>query len=374
MIFALLLSGCPQAPPPDAPVEVVDQATYTCPMHPSVRQQGPGKCPLCGMDLVKLQDDAVRVDEAQRLALGITVEPAAKAPMRSTLALPAIVGWDQSRLSDVSVKVQGWVRDLVVVGPGARVKAGDTLFTLYSPDLVATQEDLAAATRQAQEGVQGAEARAEAARKRLLRWDIPAARIDRAAAGEPAEALPIPAPRGGLVLESSVVEGAMVSPGQTLFRIGDLREVWLEVSVPEARLPHVRVGSEVEVEVAGEPARKGRVERIEPGLDPATRSARLRVDVDNADEALRPDQWATVKLPIDAGERLSVPESAVLYTGPRRLVFVDGGDERLSPREVTTGLSAGGRIEILDGLAEGEKVVTAGNFLVAADSRLRQAP
>lgn len=355
-----------------------DVAYYTCPMHPSIKQPGPGKCPLCGMDLTpvtkaELESGAVVVDAGRRERLGIRVEPAEVRPLRSTLSLPAVVAWDQARLVDVALKVEGWIEDLEVPAAGAHVKAGQTLFTLYSPDVVATQQDLIDATGQAKAGVPGAQSRADAARRRLDRWDVPDAIAERALAdGKPVERIPVVAPAGGWVLEKTAVEGAVAPAGQTLYRIGDLSRVWLDVSVPESHVGRLRPGQAVTVRVPGADApRTGEVTLIYPGMAAATRTARVRVELPNPDGALRPDQWATVEIELDAGERLAVPEEAVVYTGPRRVVFVDADEDRLVPREVRTGVSADGWVEIVEGLQAGERVVTSGNFLVAADSRLR---
>lgn len=381
LVFLLALPACDRLREAGAPAVATapDVAYYTCPMHPSVKQAVPGKCPICGMDLTpvtkaELESGAVVVDAGRRRRLGIAVEAAAVRPMHTTLSLPAVVAWDTTRLTDVTLKVQGWVESVRVAAPGTRVRAGDVLFTLYSPDLVATQDDLLAATTQARTGIPGAQARVDAARSRLRRYGVPDARVDAVlAAGAADERLPVTAPASGTVVETTIVEGAMVSPGQTLYRIGDTSRMWVEAAVPEADVAHVRPGAAVTVRVPGraEPL-VGEVALLAPTIDATTRTARARVEVANADGALRPEQWATVEVTLDAGERLAVPEGAVIYTGPRRLVFVDTGEDRLVPREVRVGAKADGFVEIVEGLTAGEFVVTSGNFLVAADSRLRQ--
>lgn len=387
LLFALLaIAACSRTTSgSSAPGEVSASATvggdvayYTCPMHPSIQQPGPGSCPICGMTLTpvtkaELATGAVRVDALRRGQFGIELEAAAVRPMGASLRIPGVVGWDADRLADVSVRVAGWVES-VGGAPGEQVRAGQVLFTLFSPELVTAQEDLLRATSQGAGGDDAAAARRDAARLRLTRWGIPDAQIDEIVRGGRAiEKLPIRAPRSGAVLARTLVEGGMVSPGQTLYRLGDLGKVWVEGAIPEDRVADVRPGQTVTVSTTGGGAPlRGLVERVLPEVDPTTRTARLRVTVDNSLGALRPDQWASIEVDVDGGEHLAVPESAVLYAGPRRLVFVDGGDDFLSPREVTTGMKSGGYVQILDGLQAGEQVVRSGNFLVAADSRLKK--
>ena len=274
------------------------------------------------------------------------------------LRLPAVVAWDRDRLVDVTSRVAGWARGVRVATPGARVSAGQLLFSLESPEVATTRADLAAALR---EGTPDGAARAAAARERLRLWG----------AAETGDTTPVNAPRGGAVVEVGVVEGGAVSPGATLYRIADPARVWLEARLAEGR--SVPTDADVRIEAPGVPARQGKVTLVEPTLDPTSRTRGLRITTDNADGALLPDAWATALVTLPGGPRLVVPESAVLYTGPRRVVFVDAGADGLVPREVEIGETAFGKVEIRDGLTAGERVVTEGNFLVAADSRLRQA-
>lgn len=386
-LFLPLLFACdprtllnpPAAEQPAAQAGPNDVAYYTCPMHPSIRQPGPGSCPLCGMTLTpvlnsELQSGAVTVDAERRKRFGIATEPVGRRTMGATLELPAVVAWDESRLADVTLKVSGWIASEAVGASGVRVRAGQVLFTLYSPELVAAQDDLLRATASVQRGEVEAADRARAARLRLTRWGMTDAQLDAVlGSGTVLENVPVVAPISGFVLEKTALVGAMVSPGQTIYRIGDASRVWLEASVPAAQLFQVTPGMAVDVRVPGvaEP-RAAKVALTYPTLDPATRTARVRVELENTDGALRPDQWATLEVTLDVQDRLVVPESAVIYTGPRRMVFVDTGADKLEPRDITTGVKADGFVEVLTGLKEGDLVVTAGNYLVAADSRLKR--
>lgn len=382
-----LAAACSRAPTAaDAPTagsaavsaSAGDVAYYTCPMHPSIQQPGPGSCPICGMTLTpvtraELSTGAVRVDAQRRSQFGIELEAAAVRPMGSSLQVPAVVGWDPDGLSDVTVRASGWVKH-VVGAPGESVRAGQVLFTLFSPDLVAGQDDLLRATAAAADGDASAASRRDAARLRLTRLGLGGAEIDAIlAAGHTVEEVPIRASRGGVVLDRTVVEGGMVSPGQTLYRIADPSTVWVEGAVAEDQVGSLSTGQAVEVMATGLDAPlRGTVERVLPQLDASTRTARVRVSVRNPEGKLRPDQWATLRVDIDGGDHLAVPESAVLYTGPRRVVFVDAGSDLLAPRDVVTGMKSDGYVQILEGLSPGDQVVRAGNFLVAADSRLKR--
>lgn len=384
-IFVVIVMGCggPSAP---TSVEVAagqspsegDIAYYTCPMHPSIQQPGPGSCPICGMTLTpvvraELETGAVRVDAVRRARFGIELEAAAVRPMGSSLHIPAILTWDADRLQDVSIRVSGWVKN-VRGAPGEPVRAGQVLFTLFSPELVAAQDDLLRATLQAAGGDPASVGRRDAARLRLLRWGVPADLLDQIIQeGHTMEDVPFRAPKSGWVLDRTAVEGGMANPGQTLYRLGDLSRLWLEGAVPEDRLSAVAVGQVVSVRVSGiQESIPARVDRVLPTLDALTRTARIRVALDNTSARLRPDQWASIEVEVGDGNHLSVPESAVLYTGPRRIVFVDTGNDLLMPREVRVGMKSDGYVQILEGLKEGEQIVRAGNFLVAADSRLKR--
>jgi len=363
-----------------------DISHYTCSMHPSVRSQEPGTCPICSMDLVpvtreEVQTGVIRVDAARRQAIGVRTAPVSVQPLTTTIRAVGTVTYDETRLSEVSLKYEGWIGRLWVDETGQAVRRGEPLFTLYSPDLLTAQQELLIATR-AQAAARETEApdRADyllkAARRRLSLWDLSEGQIDEIArTGEPLQYVPILSPTSGYVVEKNVVEGAAVKPGETLYRIAGLDGVWVEAEVYESELPRVGVGQPVEVTFPYLPGRtfEGRVDYVYPYLQGGTRTGTVRVELANADLALKPDMYANVVLRSDLGERLVVPEEAVIYAGPRRLVFVDLGEGRLQPREIEVGAKTADGYEVLSGLAPGDVVVTSGNFLIAAESRLKSA-
>jgi membrane fusion protein, copper/silver efflux system len=366
---------------PPAPGEV---SHYTCSMHPSVRLKEMGKCLICGMDLTpvtreEVESGVIRIDSIRRQRIGVKTAPVKVAQMDLSVKALGRVTYDETALVDVTLKLDGYIHELHVGATGQRVKRGEALFTLYSPELYAAQQEFLLALKSQQaardSGTQDwADSLVRASRKRLELWGLSQALLDGIAKrGEPIENLPFPAPTSGYVLEKSVVAGAAVRAGERLYRIAPLDKVWVEADIYESDLPRVKVGQEVEVTLPYLPGKsfKGKVGYLYPALEASTRTGRIRVELRNPELELKPDMHAEVKLKVGGGSRLQVPESAVLYTGPRRLVFVDLGEGRLAPREVKLGVHAGEAYEVLSGVKEGEVVVTSGNFLVAAESRIR---
>ena len=373
------MPGMSHPPPPaaaePAPNEGADDiAWWTCPMHNSIHAAGPGSCPICGMTLTpvkkaELTTGAVTIDDAARALAGVELATATVRAMHRTVHAVGAVTWDQERLTDVTLKVDGYVREAFVAAAGVRVRRGQTLFTLYSPEILVAQEELLGALASDDAG---AAARAAAARRKLRLWDLSDAQIDRiVASGAALDAVPILSPVDGIVIEEDVVSGAAVERGARLYRLGDLRHVWIEAQIPETDVASVRVGQTVRVSFPDQGSRDGEVALVLPVIDPETRTATVRVELANEDASLLPAEWASIDVDLDAGDQLAIPESAVLYTGSRRVVFVDVGNGRLEPRTIRIGARADGFVAVEDGLAPGDRVVASGNFQVAADSRIQ---
>jgi Cu(I)/Ag(I) efflux system membrane fusion protein len=370
-------------------------AWYTCPMHPAVRQQRPGKCPLCGMELIAVRpaesaSGVVVLDDGRRQEIGIRTALVERRRLTAPIHAIGKVAFDESRFADVTVKVPGFAGTLAVARTGQRVARGQVLCTFYSPDLfLAEQEYLAALDAQRQARRTAVPDRADylvaAAERKLRLWDVDDAEIIRLdEGGQPAREVPVRAPAAGVVVEKDVVQGAAVQPGARLYRIAGLDRVWVEAQVYEADLPRLRPGQAAAVRLPSLPGAElhGRIALISPALDAASRTARVRIELPNralapgAGPALLPDMVADVDFPAAgsgaAGARapLVVPESAVLYTGPRALVFVDEGGGRFRAREVRLGERSGDVFTVLSGLAAGDRVVTSGQFLLDAEARL----
>ncbi|HEX3480966.1 MAG TPA: efflux RND transporter periplasmic adaptor subunit [Kofleriaceae bacterium] len=372
--------------PPAGPGSGSDVSYYTCSMHPSVHAQEPGKCPICSMDLTPVTRDeeqagVIHIDEGRRGVLGIRTTRVVRAPIDLDIVAKGRLTVDETRLHEITLKIGGFVSDLRVNATGQTVSRGDTLFRLYSPELYAAEQEYLIA-RQDRGAMQGSGDAAHgdrlvrAAETRLRLWGLSE---DQLAAlgqrGEPIERVPFVSPVSGVVIEKDVVDGAAVTMGQRLFRVADLGQIWVESDVYESDLPRVAKGMPASITLDYLPGKtfEGTVAFVYPYLDPASRTGRVRIALPNPARELKPDMYATVVFKQRLGPRLVVPISAVIYTGPRRVVFVDLGNGALRPQEVTIGARSGDRVEITGGLAEGDLVVSAGNFLVAAESRVRSA-
>jgi Cu(I)/Ag(I) efflux system membrane fusion protein len=352
---------------------------YTCSMHPSVHQNAPGACPICGMALVPVkkeqqQQGVVTVSAARRQLIGVRTSPVIEANMVRSLRAVGRLAYDESTLHDVSLKVRGWIVKLFVNTTGQQVQKGQTLFTLYSPELYSAQQDFLLATRGQSSG--RAVDLTHAARRRLRLLDVSDAQIDEIARrGQPLESVAFAARKSGFVIEKDVVEGAGVEPGQRLYRLGALDRVWVEADVYEADFAGVRVGQKASVTLDYLPGKTydARVVYVYPNVNAVTRTGRVRLELANPRMELRPGMYANVQLASELGPRLQVPAPAIVYTGPRRLVFVDLGEGRFRPQEIQVGAQADGMYEVLSGLRAGDVVAVSGVFLIAAEARISTA-
>ena len=322
----------------------------------------------------------VRLTAAQTQAIGVTYTVVQRGPLERTVRTVGQIAPAESRLADVTSKIDGFVDSLFVDATGVAVRRGQPLLTLYSPMLVAAQEELLTARRLATsldssetDAWRNARALLEAARRRLVYWDISAEQIERLErSGEVTKTLTLTAPFEGVVLEKAVVAGQAVSPGMKLYRLADLSTVWIEGDVFEQDIASVRVGAPARVELGAYAGSSftGRVSFVSPVVDPQSRTARVRVVVANRNGALKPGMYGTLYFDARLGtDVLSVPAEAVVMTGERNLVFVVR-EGALEPREVTLGARAGDRLQVTGGLNEGERIVASANFLVDAESRL----
>ncbi|VAW90748.1 Probable Co/Zn/Cd efflux system membrane fusion protein [hydrothermal vent metagenome] len=353
-----------------------DISHYTCSMHPSVKSATPGTCPICAMNLVsvtkkEMRSGSIRMDARRRQLIGVTTEIAENKPMNQIIRAAGRVTYDETRLTDITLKFDGWIGSLYANFLGVSIEKNQPLFEVYGPDLLSAQQEYLETRRHKKNKH---DTLLKAARDRLLLWDIRPAQIRQLEKrGRTVDYLPILAPISGTVIEKNIVAGSAVKAGQRLLRIADLSRVWVEGQIYEYEIPLVKVGMAVDVVLPDLSDRKitGKVAFINPYLEGETRTAKVRVELDNSNGELRPDMYAHLHLDIDLGKRLVVPESAVLYAGDSRIVFVDLGDGALQPRKIKAGLRNANVIEVLDGIEPGDKVVTSGNFLIAAESKLK---
>jgi Cu(I)/Ag(I) efflux system membrane fusion protein len=323
----------------------------------------------------------VRLTAAHAQALGVTYTVVTRGPLSRTVRTVGQIVPAEPNLAEITPKIDGFVDRLFVDATGGQVRRGQPLLALYSPMLVSAQEELLTASHLAHtidstapEAWRNAQDLVAAARRRLAYWDISAEQIERLErTGEVTKTLTLVAPFDGVVMEKMVVAGQSVMPGMRLYRLANLSTVWVEGDVFEQDLALIRVGAPVRVELTAYPGQAftGRVSFVWPVVDEQSRAGKVRVALANSRGLIKPGMYATLLFDATVGrDALSLPSEAVVLTGERNLVFAVGKDGRLEPREVTLGARAGDRIQILRGVAEGERVVRSANFLVDAESRL----
>jgi Cu(I)/Ag(I) efflux system membrane fusion protein len=336
------------------------------PMHPSYRSDKPGTAPDCGMDLVP-------VYEEKRPRIDVPSSAAELRTIGRSVRTVGRVAIDETRMHTITTKFDGYIERLYVDFTGKDVRRGQPLFSVYSPDLLATQQEYLLALRSAKQ----APLLLDAARRRLQLWDISDADVrELERSGATRKTMTITSPVSGVVLEKMAVQGARVMAGAPMFTIAALDRVWIVADVYESELAWVRTGAPASMTLTYLPGRTftGVVTFIAPTIDPMTRTAKVRIEVDNRDGALKPEMFGDVTLQEPARSAVVVPDSAVLMTGTRNVVFIVKGDGTFEPRDVEIGTKSEHAIEIRRGLVAGEKVATGANFLLDSESRLRLKP
>jgi RND family efflux transporter MFP subunit len=324
----------------------------------------------------------VTIDPQRQQLIGVRVAAVTREPITASVRTTGVVRYDETRMADVNVKLDGWIRDLYVSYTGQPIQRGQPLFTLYSPDLLATQNEylLALKTREQMQSSQVADAReyadrmVEAARQRLALWDLPPEEIDTLERTRlPREAITFRSPVSGYVLEKQALKGMHVMPGQTLYKVADLSVVWVEADVYEQELPLARVGQPARVTMDAYPGESflGRAIYIYPFVEENTRTVKVRFQFANRGGRLKPGMYASVEMQGADGTGLTVPADAILDSGRQQVVFVAQGDGRFTPRTVKIGRRLGARTEMLDGVTEGEQVAVGANFFLDSESQLR---
>jgi len=363
--------------------EAGEATVWTCSMHPQIRQEEPGLCPICAMDLIPLEGDGAAsapdkiqmTDEAVAAANVRTVTVKRGLPFRE-IRLPGRVDADEARLADITARVGGRIEKLHVNITGQRVVKGAKLATLYSPDLVAAQKELLEAARMKDTHPEYY----RAAQSKLRFWDLTDAQIDAIVeTGEVRRTFDVLAPQGGTVLMRHVAEGEYVREGQSMFAIADLGRVWVMFDAYESDLAWLRNGMTVDFTVAGQPGRtySGRIDFIDPVIDPGSRVAHVRVEMPNPGGTLKPEMFATgvVKSTLPGrNEEIVIPRTAVLWTGKRSVVWVKDRESDIpifEYREVRLGTDAGDSYVVLDGLVVGEEIVAHGVFTIDAAAQLQ---
>jgi len=412
---------------------------YQCPMHPTITSDHPGDCPICGMKLVEVKgaakdsaqigrplghqilfyrspmnpdqtsptpkkdemgmdyipvyaDEAaggspkvtglatVTIDPARQQLIGLRTATVTSGSVAGSWRTTGRVQVDPTRVRKTNIKVNGYIDRLYVDFVGRPVRRGQPLFSIYSPDLLAAENEyvLALQTRDAlvRAGAsdQNGAALVDAARRKLELWDVPRGEIGRLEkTRKPSRTLTFVSPVAGVVTAKTVVQGASIAAGDAPFEITDLGEVWVMADAYEGDLARVRVGMPAVLTLQAYPGRtfQGKVVFIDPILDPSSRTAKVHMHFSNPGAVLKPEMFGEVVLEGHERQGLRIPADAVVRAGTRDVVFVALGEGKFTPREVQLGDKSGSEVEVTSGLTAGEQVVTRANFLIDSESQLR---
>lgn len=317
---------------------------------------------------------AVAADVRQRI--GVTLAPAEVIPLTMSIRTVGILRPDETKVAHIHLKTEGWVEKLSVAFTGQKVQVGSPMLSIYSPAFFTAQREYITALKAAKadssldQGIV-----VEATRRRLELWDVPKEEIAALEKeGKPGKSLALRSPISGTVLEKKAFAGQYVTPQDELYMVADLSTVWVQAKVFEYELPHIEVAMPATVTVPSLPGMKleGKVVFVDPTVEEVSRTAQVRIELSNAEGKLKPGMFGTVQISHDMGKGLTVPNSAVIRTGERNIVFVASSEDRFRPVEVEISpLSFAGRFQVLKGLKEGDRVVTSANFLIDSESRLR---
>lgn len=326
----------------------------------------------------------VQISPEKQQLIGVKFGTVEMRPLEKVIRTVGRVDYDEKRIVTVSPKIGGWIEDLYVDFTGRFVKQGEPLLTIYSPELVSTQEEYLIALRAKRdlskssfpEVAGSGDSLAESAKRRLKLWDINDDQIKALEeSGHAKKTLTLYSPFSGFVLEKAAYKGMNVMPGVALFKLADLSVVWLIADVYEYELPFIRLGQQASVQLSYIPGEifTGKAIYIYPSLNPETRTAKVRFELPNPHGKLKPEMYANVEIKVHLGQKLTVPEGAIIDTGLRQLAIIDKGNGYFEPREVKVGSKVDSYYEVIKGLKAGERVVTSANFLIDSESKLKEA-
>lgn len=325
----------------------------------------------------------VMISPDKQQLVGVRTAMVERRPMSRTVRTVGTITYDETKLTRLHSKSEGWVEKLYVNYTGKLVEKGQPLFTIYSPDLLATQQEYLLAVK-AQERLaassipevrSGATSLVEASKKRLALWDISEKQIrDLGERGEPQRTLTLYAPHSGFVIKKDIFEGMRVMPDRELYAIADLSTVWVNVDIYESEIPFVKVGQPAIIGLSYySDSFNGKVSYIFPYLDEKTRTAKVRLEFPNSGFKLKPEMYVNAEIKIDAGRNLAIPGESVLDSGMRKVVFIDKGNGHFEPKEVKLGARMDGYYQVLSGLEEGQRIASSSAFLLDSESRLSEA-
>ena len=414
--LAGLVLGATSCSRPKADSKPADVDYYTCTMHPSVKKQNPtDKCPICSMDLTPVKKKSGGASDAhnghasqstnatpdtnaaaedtpteftvaveRQQQIGVTYAAIEKRPFQSIVRAVGLVAFDKQRHWDYVTRVEGYVQELFVFSRGELVEKDAPLLTIFSPDLLTTQNEFVQVLKVRDEAkakghemvLESTERLYESAKQRFHLWNISDAQIaELEKTRKTQETLTLSSPFKGVVQDIGVDQGRKVMNGDHLVDIADLSVVWVWAQFYQDELPMLKKGLPVTISSSSYPGEKlrGKLSVIDPFINDEMRTVRVRIDVENVDLKLRPGMYVDVDLAMDSGEGVAIPVGAVLPTGKHNIIFVDKGGGKLEPRFIRIGRKFGDYYEVKSGLSEKERVVTSANFLIDAEAKVQGA-
>jgi len=389
LILLLILSGCGNGKETAVPQEEKKQETKKA----EEVQKADATDDMKGLTMEAIQKEGkmtevapgtVQISSERQQLIGVKIGTAEMKSLEKVIRTVGRFDYDEKRIGTVSLKIGGWIEDLYVDFTGKFVNQGDPLLTIYSPELVSAQEEYLLALRAKKdlakspfsEVTSSGDSLAESASRRLKLWDISDDQIKALEeTGQPKKTLTLYSPFSGFVLEKAAYKGMNVMPGMALFKLADLSMIWLYADIYEYELPFIRLGQQASVQVTYIPGEvfTGKIIYIYPSLNPETRTAKVRLELPNSHGKFKPEMYANVEIKVRLGQRLTVPEGAIIDTGVRQMAIIDKGDGYFEPREVKIGGKVDDDYEVIKGLKAGDRVVTSANFLIDSESKLKEA-
>jgi membrane fusion protein, copper/silver efflux system len=365
---------------------------WTCSMHPFVKQAVPGKCPVCAMDLIPvkksgmanssmMEENTFTISAQRQQLIGVKLTEVKSQNINKTIRAVGNIVVDETKMVEVQTKFSGWIDKVFANQLGQHVKKGDPLFTIYSPELVATQEEYLLAWRGTKQfehseykEVVSMDSLLNASRRRLSQWDVSKEQIDSLEQiGKAERTLTVYAPASGHIIMKNALSNMQVTPDSKLYTIADHSKVWVNVDVFETDLAMIKLGQSAKMTVPAYPDKEffGKVTFIAPHLNGETRTLKVRLEFANPNLLLKPEMYSNIEFEIPMGEKIVIPESAVIRTGKQNIAFVSLGEGRFALRNILLGMKFDGWYEVLSGLETNEQIVTSANFLVDAESKLQ---
>jgi Cu(I)/Ag(I) efflux system membrane fusion protein len=376
-----------------APVSAQEHAGHSSPSKAAAKSKT--VAPEVKKPAVESREDIpqVEISPEQQKLIGVKTVKVDIRQLQKTIRTVGRLEADESKLATVNTKIEGWIEKLYVEATGSYIKKGQPLVDIYSPELVATQQEFLNALKWAKQSsevkqekdknsstdlsgliAQDAAATLEASRQRLLLWDISKDQIKKIEeSGKTIRTLTLYSPVNGFITQKMAVLGMKVMPGEKLFDVADLSSIWVIADIYEYELPLIKVGNRALITMSYLPGKElySQIDYIYPTISAETRTIKVRLKLPNHNNQLKPQMFTNVEIKINLGKKLMIPESAVIDTGKGTVTYVDLGNNAFEPREIKTGLRAEGYIEVLKGVKKGEAVVSSANFLIDSEAQLK---